>query len=46
MLTDMWMTCRVRDGVFEGFGDPLKLEAILRRFKEWAEEPKGVNPIF
>jgi len=32
-----WMTCRIRDQKFEGFGDPQKLEVILRTFRGWIE---------
>ncbi|MEY2498899.1 MAG: hypothetical protein QOD12_2455 [Verrucomicrobiota bacterium] len=31
-----WITCRVKDGKFEGFGDPRKLGKILDLFREWA----------
>jgi Immunity protein 53 len=31
-----WMSCRVREGRFEGAGGPLMLEEILRTFFEWA----------
>jgi len=34
---DDWINCRVVDDVFEGGGDTLKLEVILKRFKEWVE---------
>jgi len=34
---DDWVHCRVRNEVFEGFGDPFKLEKILNIFKEWVE---------
>lgn len=34
---DDWIVCRVVNNVYEGAGDPLKLEEILRVFKEWAE---------
>jgi hypothetical protein len=33
-----WIFCRVKDGCFEGAGDPSKLEVIIQRFKEWVEE--------
>jgi len=33
-----WLICRVRDGKFEGFGDPIKLVRILSIFRTWAEE--------
>ncbi|SKC04819.1 Immunity protein 53 [Lachnospiraceae bacterium] len=33
-----WIFCRVKDGCFEGAGDPSKLEVIIKRFKEWVEE--------
>ena len=35
---DDWISCRVRDGHFEGAGDPSKLEDIIERFKEWVEQ--------
>ena len=31
-----WLTCYVKDGVFNGAGDPSKLEAILEIFLSWA----------
>ena len=33
-----WIFCCVKDGCFEGCGDPSKLEEIIRRFKEWVEQ--------
>ncbi len=35
---DDWIFCCVKDGCFEGAGDPSKLEEILQRFKEWVEQ--------
>ena len=35
---DDWLFCRVKNGRFEGGGDPSKLEAIIQRFKEWVEQ--------
>ena len=32
-----WIVCRVKDGNFDGAGDPLKLISILQIFKDWAE---------
>ena len=32
-----WIHCQVRDGKFDGGGDPSKLMEILKIFKEWAE---------
>jgi hypothetical protein len=32
-----WIDCRVEDGVFKGFGGPLKLTEILDVFRRWAE---------
>jgi hypothetical protein len=32
-----WIDCYIENGVFKGFGDPLKLEEILKIFIEWAE---------
>ena len=37
---DDWIMCRVVDGVYEGAGDPFKLEEILRIFKKWVETQK------
>jgi hypothetical protein len=31
-----WISCRVRNGMFEGFGGPLCLERLLLTFIEWA----------
>ena len=31
-----WLTCRVRAGRFEGFGDPTKLRVIIDTFRAWA----------
>ena len=36
-LGDNWLTCTVKSGVFEGTGDPTKLEAILKMFLAWAQ---------
>lgn len=33
-----WIYCHVKDGCFEGAGDPSKLEEIIRKFKEWVEQ--------
>lgn len=33
-----WVFCRVKDGCFNGAGDPSKLEGIILKFKEWAEQ--------
>ncbi len=33
-----WIFCHVKDGCFEGAGDPSKLEEIIQRFKEWVEQ--------
>lgn len=33
-----WFFCIVKDGIFQGRGDPNKLEQILKIFREWAEE--------
>lgn len=35
-----WIFCRVKDGKFDGGGDPDKLFTILEIFKNWAEENK------
>jgi hypothetical protein len=34
---DDWLVCRVQDGVFEGYGGPHKLGAILGVFCDWCE---------
>ena len=33
-----WMLCEVKDKVFEGAGDPEKLQTILEIFLNWVEE--------
>lgn len=35
---DDWITCHLKNGRFEGFGGPSKLEEIILRFKEWAQK--------
>lgn len=32
-----WITCYIKDGIFEGGGDNKKLLEILSVFKKWAE---------
>lgn len=32
-----WMHCRVKDGVFEGYGGAGNLEEIITTFLDWAE---------
>ena len=32
-----WLYCRKQAGVFEGFGSPNRLDAILTLFLDWAE---------
>ena len=32
-----WMLCQVKDKVFDGAGDPDKLQSILETFLKWAE---------
>lgn len=32
-----WINCMVIDGVFKGWGDPFRLEEILKIFKDWVE---------
>lgn len=32
-----WINCMVIDGVFTGWGDPFRLEEILKIFKNWVE---------
>jgi hypothetical protein len=34
---DDWIMCRVVNDIFDGAGDPFKLEEILKVFKEWVE---------
>lgn len=34
---DDWLRCWIKDAVFNGAGDPSKLETMLSVFKEWAE---------
>jgi len=34
---DDWIMCRAVNDIFDGAGDPFKLEEILKIFKEWAE---------
>jgi hypothetical protein len=33
-----WMICRIRDGKFQGFGDPHKLGKIIQVFRKWIDE--------
>jgi hypothetical protein len=33
-----WILCRIGNKIFEGAGDPFKLENILTIFREWAED--------
>jgi len=35
---DDWIMCRVVNNVFEGAGDPTKLEEMLLTFRKWATE--------
>src|SRR4051794_11163370 len=32
-----WVTCKVEQNVFKGFGGPFKLEEILGTFLDWAD---------
>ena len=32
-----WIHCIVRENRWEGYGDPRRLEELLRRFLDWAE---------
>ena len=34
---DNWITCRVNDQTFEGYGDVSKLAMLLKVFFSWAE---------
>ena len=36
-LGEIWMSCRIVDGVWHGAGDPSKLGKILHRFLQWAK---------
>jgi Immunity protein 53 len=43
---DDWLVCRVQDAVFEGYGGPAKLGAILAVFRAWCERvPKEQEPL-
>ena len=33
-----WIVCRVREGVFEGYGGPENLEEIVSTFRSWIEQ--------
>jgi len=33
-----WLLCRVKDKMFDGAGDPDKLQTILKTFLDWAED--------
>ena len=33
-----WITCKVEDFIYKGYGDPSKLKGILEIFKNWTEE--------
>lgn len=35
---DKWLECKVVDLVWEGAGDPTRLEEILRLFLDWAKD--------
>jgi Immunity protein 53 len=30
-----WLVCKIRDGRFNGSGDPTRLNSIIRCFREW-----------
>lgn len=34
---DNWIKCFISNGIFNGFGDCMKLEMIIEIFKEWVE---------
>jgi hypothetical protein len=36
-----WLRCSVTDNVFNGAGDPTKLETILRIFLDWSKSTVG-----
>lgn len=33
-----WIRCSVENHVFEGYGDPFKLDMIIQLFRDWIEE--------
>lgn len=33
-----WLTCKIENNVFKGYGDPNKLQIILNLFKDWTEK--------
>ena len=37
---DDWVSCSIKDGIFEGFGGSKNLAEILRIFLNWAEDKK------
>jgi hypothetical protein len=37
-----WLDCKVKDKIFDGAGDPSKLETILALFLDWAEQHRSV----
>lgn len=36
-----WIKCSINNGVFNGFGDCMKLAMIIQTFKKWIEVDKG-----
>ena len=34
---DNWVKCSITNGMFNGFGDCMKLETIIQIFREWVE---------
>jgi hypothetical protein len=34
-----WLLCRIKDGAFDGAGDPNKLATIIGWFRRWATHP-------
>jgi len=37
-----WLDCKVKDKIFDGAGDPSKLESILAVFLDWATQHERV----
>ena len=40
-----WLNCKIKDRVFEGAGDPSKLETILGIFLDWARLYETQAPV-
>jgi Immunity protein 53 len=39
-----WLRCAIKDGRFDGAGDPSRLQQILRVFLDWAHENAVAHP--